>query len=56
MTQRFSLPVSAHANQEIKSLQKSFDLMDEGELKDYLGTRFIKHKDSQIKLQQQKTM
>ena len=43
MTWPFSLPVSHALDQEIKSLQKSFNLTDEGESsKAYLGTRFIK--------------
>ena len=39
---------------EIVSLQKSFDMTDEGELQDYLGTHFIWHPNGIIELQQQK--
>ena len=41
-------------NHEITSLKKSFELIDEGELQDYLGTWLTKHPDSRIKLQQKK--
>ena len=37
---------------EINSLRKYFDLTDDGELKDYLGTPFTKHKDVSIELSQ----
>ena len=37
---------------EINSLRKYFDLNDDGELKDYLGTRFTKRKDASIELSQ----
>ena len=39
---------------EIVSLQKSFDMTEEGELQDYLGTHFIWHPNGIIELQQQK--
>lgn len=38
--------------QEIKSLQQDYALTDDGELQDYLGTRFTKHDDGSIKLSQ----
>ena len=41
-------------NHEIMSLKQSFELTNEGELQDYLGTRLTKHPDGQIKLQQKK--
>lgn len=37
---------------EIKSLQRDYVLTDDGELKDYLGTRFTKHSDGSITLTQ----
>ena len=37
---------------KINSLRKSFDLTYDGELKDYLVTRFAKHKDGSIELSQ----
>jgi len=37
---------------ELKSLKESFMLTEEGELKDYLGTRFIQRKDGGVELQQ----
>ena len=37
---------------EINSLQNYFDLTNDGELKNYLGTRFTKHKDDYIELSQ----
>ena len=49
-------PHSAAINREIASLNQSFDLTDEGELQDYLGTRLTKHQDGCIKLQQKKTI
>jgi hypothetical protein len=39
---------------EIKSLQKDYDLTDDGELKNYLGTRFEKKPDGSIELTQLK--
>ena len=49
-------PDSAAINREIDSLKKSFELIDEGELQDYLGTCLTKHADSRIELQQKKTI
>jgi len=37
---------------EIKSLQKDYALTDDGELKDYLGTRFVRQEDGSIELTQ----
>ena len=39
-------------NSEIKSLQQDYVLTDDGELKDYLGTRFTRHPDGSIELSQ----
>ena len=36
------------------SLKQSFELTDEGELQDYLGTWLTKHPDGRIELQQKK--
>ena len=47
-------PNSLAINHEITSLKQSFELTDEGELQDYLGTWLTKHPDSQIELQQKK--
>ena len=47
---------SAAINHEITSLRQSFKLTDEGELQDYLGTHLTKYLDSQIELQQKKTI
>ena len=38
------------------SPKQSFDLTNEGDLQDYLGTRLTKHPDGRIKLQQKKTI
>ena len=38
------------------SLKQSFELTDEGDLQDYLGTWLTKHPDGRIKLQQKKTI
>ena len=43
-------------NHEIMSLKQSFDLTDEGDLQDYLGTRLTKHPAGRIELQQKKTI
>ena len=43
-------------NCEISSLKQSFELTDESELRDYLGTWLTKHPDGRIKLQQKKTI
>ena len=47
-------PNSMAINHEIMSLKQSFELTDEGELQDYLGTWLTKHPDGQIELQQKK--
>ena len=49
-------PNSTAINREIMSLKQSFDLTDEGNLQDYLGTRLTKHPDGRIELQQKKTI
>ena len=49
-------PNSMAINREIMSLKQSFDLTDEGDLQDYLGTRLTKHPDGCIELQQKKTI
>ena len=41
----FFSPSSQAIDEEIASLKKAFNLTDEGELQDYLGTRFIRHTD-----------
>ena len=45
-------PDKCKIQEEIKSLQKDFDLTDDGELKDYIGTRFEYHNDGSITLTQ----
>ena len=45
---------SAAINGEITSLKQSFEVTDEGELQDYLGTCLTKYPDGQIELQQKK--
>ena len=52
----FFLPDVSTIQNGIKSLQQSFDLSDESKLQDYLGSRFLKHPDGCIELQQQKTI
>ena len=37
---------------EIKSLQQDYDLTDDGELQDYIGTRFDRHPDGSVTLTQ----
>ena len=49
-------PKSMTINREIMSLKQSFDLTNEGDLQDYLGTRLTKHPDGRIELQQKKTI
>ena len=49
-------PDYAAINRENASLKQSFELTDEGELQDYLGTRLMKHSDGRIELQQEKTI
>ena len=44
-------PSASALDKEIKSLQESFNLTDEGVLQDYLGTRFFHHDDGTIELQ-----
>jgi hypothetical protein len=39
---------------EIASLQRDYDLTDDGELQDYLGTRFVRKSDGSIELSQPK--
>ncbi len=46
------LPDKHKIHSEIKSLQQDFDLTNDGELKDYLGTRFTRHTDGSIELSQ----
>ena len=41
-------------DQEIKSLQESYSLTDDGPLKDYLGTRFVRNDDGSIEMTQPK--
>ena len=52
----FVSPSAQAVDDEIASLKKAFDLTYEGELQDYLGTRFIRHTDGQMELQQQKSI
>ena len=52
----FFSPSAQAIDDEITSLKKAFNLTDEGELKDYLGTRFIRHTDGRMELQQQKSI
>ena len=52
----FFSPSAQAVDDEIASLKKAFDLTDEGELQDYLGTRFIGHTNGQMELQQQKSI
>jgi hypothetical protein len=50
----FISPYKSLITKEIKSLQLDFDLTDDGELKDYLGTRFICKTNGSIELTQPK--
>ena len=43
-------PSSPQINAEVKSLQKDFDLTDDGKLCDYLGTQFNRYKDGFVEL------
>ena len=52
----FFSPSAQAIDDEITSLKKAFNLTDEGELQDYLGTRFIHHTDGRMELQQQKSI
>jgi hypothetical protein len=45
-------PHKSLIDSEIKSLQQDYDLTDDGELQDYLGTRFTKHPNGSIELTQ----
>ena len=45
-------PHKALINIEIKSLQEGYNLVNDGELKDYLGTHFIELSDGSIELSQ----
>jgi hypothetical protein len=47
-------PNKVQIQEEITSLQTDYDLTDDGELKDYLGTRFERHTDGSISLTQPK--
>ena len=47
-------PNATAINRGIMSLKQSFDLTDEGDLQDYLGTRLTKHPDGRIEFQQKK--
>ena len=52
----FFSPSAQAVDAGIASLKKAFDLTDEGELQDYLGTHFIRHTDGRMELQQQKSI
>ena len=43
-------PSQGRIQREIQSLQQSYDLTDDGQLKDYLGTRFVQQNDGSIEL------
>ena len=45
-------PHKSHISREIESLQKDYNLTDEGTLFDYLGTRFDRHSDGSVTLTQ----
>eukprot|EP00980_Cylindrotheca_fusiformis_P020026 scaffold7110_cov112-Cylindrotheca_fusiformis.AAC.1 len=45
-------PYKSLIDSEIRSLQKDYDLTDDGALKDYLGTRFTRYPDGTIELSQ----
>ena len=47
-------PYKSLIQREISSLQNEFDLTDDGVLKDYLGTRFVRQPDGSIHLSQPK--
>jgi hypothetical protein len=47
-------PYKSLITKEIKSLQEDYDLTDDGELEDYLGTRFVRHPGGAIELTQPK--
>ena len=48
----FIYPHKHKIDAEIKSLQQDYDLTDDSDLKDYLGTRFDRHKDGSVTLTQ----
>ena len=52
----FISPHKYKIDAEIKSLQRDYDLTDDGDLKDYLGTRFDRHKDGSVTLTQPRMM
>ena len=52
----FISPYKHKVDAEIKSLQQDYDLTDNGDLKDYLGTRFERHKDGSVTLTQPRLM
>ena len=52
----FISPYKHKVDAEIKSLQQDYDLTDNGDLKDYLGTRFERHKDGSVTLTQPRMM
>lgn len=41
-------PYKSCITSKIKSLQQDYDLTNKGELKDFLGTRFVKNNDGSI--------
>ena len=45
-------PNNKQIDAEIRSLKESYDLTDDGELLDYLGTRFTPQKDGSVLLTQ----
>ena len=49
-------PHTSKINAEIKSLQKDFDLTDDGDIKDYIGTRFDRNNDGSFTLTQPRMM
>lgn len=49
-------PHATAIDNELQLLRKSFELTDEGDVVDYLGTRFIKHNNGSVELQQQKAI
>ena len=52
----FIPPYKHKIDAEIKSLQKDYDLTDNKDLKNYLGTRFNQHKDGSVTLTQPRMM
>ena len=52
----FFSPSAQAIDDEITSLKKAFNLTNEGELQDYLGTHFICHTNGFMELQQQKSI